>query len=102
MDWLAEWGPTIVAIVGGLLTIASAITALTDTPHDDTVVDLLRRLLGLISVAQPKDAEGTLKLPGAKPGPLLVTDAKIRKAEAKAEMLKLAKEKAEAKHLDLP
>lgn len=76
MEWLTEHWEMISSVLGVLVTIASIITGLTDTPLDNTVVDVIKKILAQISFAQPRNAEGSIKLPGTSPGKLLGTAAK--------------------------
>jgi hypothetical protein len=52
------------AIVGALLTLASLITALTDTPKDD---EWVRKIAGWLSFLQPRSSVGTVKAPLTAP-----------------------------------
>lgn len=47
-----------------LLALASVVTRFTKTPKDDEVV---RKALAILSVLNPGDAGGGLKLPGSRP-----------------------------------
>lgn len=77
MDWLTENWELISQIAGVVITIATIITGLTDTPIDNTIVDVIRRIFAQLSFAEPRDAEGSLKLPGTSPSntlPVKTTD----------------------------
>ena len=58
---------TIIKIIQAVVVVASVITGFTKTKVDDTVLGVVKAILARISVLQPKDAPGTLKLPGAAP-----------------------------------
>jgi hypothetical protein len=64
MEWISENWDLISAVAGALLSVASIIVGLTDTPLDNTVLGIIQRILGRISFVQPRDAEGSLKMPG--------------------------------------
>lgn len=71
--WIIENWEAIALIIGGLMAIANAITALTDTPKDDILVfkitTKIKAVLDRISVLTHSDAKGTLKLPLTKSKP---------------------------------
>lgn len=60
---LSNWD-LILAVLSALLTVASLVTKFTASPKDDEVV---RKIIAFLSFLQPKDAPGTVKLPGTKP-----------------------------------
>jgi len=63
ISWItSNWG-SIVAVVSGLVTVASVVTALTPTPKDDAALAWIRKILDFLSVLKPKTASGTLKVP---------------------------------------
>lgn len=68
--WAIENWATCLVIVGGLLSVASTITALTETPKDDAVVSRIKAIFDRISVLTHKDGAGTLKVPLTKSRPL--------------------------------
>jgi len=50
MDWLiANWG-TVVQVLTGLISVASIICAMTDTPSDDEFVGKIYKLLELFAI----------------------------------------------------
>jgi len=74
--WITANWVLITTILGIVMAVASAVTALTKTPKDDKVVDFLRSLFGRLGVLKHSDAPGTVKLPGASAsGPLLAERA---------------------------
>lgn len=81
MEWLAEHWEIISTITGILLAIASVITGLTDTPLDNTVVDVIKKIFGQISFTKHADAEGTLKLPGTSAGPIMSERTVMKEAK---------------------
>jgi hypothetical protein len=74
VDWILGNWQLILGLISGLIGIASFITGLTDTPDDDKVVDWIRRAFGMLSVAEHKDGEGSLKLPGTTPSAPILTE----------------------------
>lgn len=53
----SQFGPYVLAllsVLGGLLTIASAIVPFTKTPKDDEVVGKIKAFLGRFSIFEPK------------------------------------------------
>ena len=51
------YGPYIVAaftVIGGLVTVASAIVPLTKTPKDDEILGKVKAFIGRFSVFEPK------------------------------------------------
>lgn len=69
MEWVFNNWHVIVAILGGVLTLATLITGLTPTPKDDAVVAKIRDVLGRLGVLRYSDAPvpGSIKLPGQSP-----------------------------------
>lgn len=63
MQWLTENYQTLIAVLFGVLSVASAITKLTPSPKDDAVV---AKILAWLSFLQPKGA-GSVKLPLTRP-----------------------------------
>lgn len=63
MQWITENWQSMLGILMGALTLASAITKLTPTPKDDEVV---RKIIAWLSFLQPRGA-GSIKLPGTAP-----------------------------------
>lgn len=63
VSWIAANLGSIGAIVGGLLSVASLITALTPGKKDDNVV---KSIAGFLSFLTHKNTTGTLKVPGTK------------------------------------
>ncbi len=74
MEWLITNWALIMGLVGGLIAVATFITGLTDTPDDDRVVDWIRRAFGMLSVAEHRDGEGSLKLPGTNPSAPILSE----------------------------
>lgn len=62
--FLSTHGPL---IAGALLTVLSVVVAI--WPKASGPVGVIRSILERVSALQPKDAYGTVKVPGAKPGP---------------------------------
>lgn len=50
MAWLIENWPVLVQGVTGVVTLASAVTALTKTPKDDAVLAAVRRVLDALAL----------------------------------------------------
>lgn len=81
--WIVAHWAELSGILFLLLSLASAITALTDTPEDDKWV---RRILDFLSFLRPRDAAGTLKPPGTRtPAPDLVIEKLDGEKEADSE-----------------
>lgn len=86
MAWLLDNWALIAGIAGAVLALAAIIVKLTPTPIDDVVVDVLRKLLGMVPVrkaeapaAPPPSASvlgGETKAPLDKGSS---TDAKVEK-----------------------
>lgn len=70
LAWLLENWLVLVAIVYGLLNVANAVTSLTTTKKDDSVVAKIRsvvdKIVDFLSVLTKKDATNTIKLPLTK------------------------------------
>jgi hypothetical protein len=66
----SNWG-MLTSILAALLTAASLITRMTDTPKDDQVV---KKIASFVSFLKPKDQGGGVKAP--------LTTAKERQADA--------------------
>lgn len=62
MNWLLSNWDNVLYIVGGVMSVASAITKLTPTPADDAVV---AQIIAFFSFLKPK-GEGIVKLPLTK------------------------------------
>lgn len=57
MEWfLAHWWE----VLAGIVTVASVVTKLTPTPKDD---EWLMKIVGFLSVLEPKGAGTAVKLP---------------------------------------
>ena len=57
MQWLIDNWDGVVAVIGGIVTVASAVTALTPTPHDDRIWSKVYKIieaLGLV-IGKAKD-----------------------------------------------
>lgn len=60
-------------ILGLAFAIISLLTAIFDKNEKATgILAVIRSVLERLSALQPRNAEGTVKLPGAKPGPTKV------------------------------
>lgn len=62
-SWIVNHWDTLLAIVGALYGVVSAIVGLTPTPRDDEALGTVRRWLLRLSILRP----GTLSLPGTLP-----------------------------------
>lgn len=60
MQWFVDHLEDIYTAVGLALAAATLVTGWTPTPRDDEVV---RKVIGTLSVVMPKDAPGTFKWP---------------------------------------
>ena len=85
MEWITENWSMIATGLGILLAIASFITGFTSNTIDDTIVGWLQRILQQFSAVQPRDSEGTFKLPGASPAPIASPKKDDKPAGGKAE-----------------
>jgi hypothetical protein len=52
----AQMIENVMGIIGGLIAVATAITAMTDTPEDDKIVSKIRKIVALLSVTKFKDS----------------------------------------------
>lgn len=67
LQWVLDnWG-AIVAALSILVSLASAITRLTPTKHDDEVVAAVQEALGRVSLLHPPGSPTSIKPPGARP-----------------------------------
>lgn len=74
MDWILGNWQLIMGGISALIGLATFITGLTDTPDDNKVVDWIRRAFGMLSVAEHRDGEGSLKLPGTTPSAPILSE----------------------------
>ncbi len=54
MEWLLANIPTVLAIIGGLVSVASIIVKLTPTQKDDSALAMVVKVLDWVSVVNPK------------------------------------------------
>jgi hypothetical protein len=67
----------VMMIIGGLITVATAVTAMTDSPKDDVIVAKIKKAVALFSVTKFKDeikdpAKPTANIPVAGPAIKLI------------------------------
>ncbi|MEO0326788.1 MAG: hypothetical protein AAF447_27850 [Myxococcota bacterium] len=55
MKWIVENWELVLAIWGGLVTVASSVVKLTPTPRDDAALAAVLRVVGHVSIAKPKE-----------------------------------------------
>ncbi len=53
MNWIQTNGKDILAIIGGIVTVASLIVKLTPTPKDDVVLAKVIKVLAALSLFNP-------------------------------------------------
>lgn len=53
MEWIQTHGKDILAIIGGVVTVASLIVKLTPTPKDDRILARIITLLSAFSLCNP-------------------------------------------------
>lgn len=53
LQFIVDYGPTVVAAVTALVTVASAAARLTPTQSDDKVVDAVLRILNFLALNKP-------------------------------------------------
>lgn len=53
MAWITEHWKDILAVIGGIVTVASIIVKLTPTQKDDTVLEKIIKILAALSLFNP-------------------------------------------------
>ena len=61
MSWILEHRNELIGILTGIVTVASAIAALTPTPKDDTIVGKLYKVVDLLAINIGKAKDGSKK-----------------------------------------
>lgn len=53
MEWITQNWKDILAVIGGVVTVASIIVKLTPTPKDDTVLSKIIKILAALGLFNP-------------------------------------------------
>lgn len=53
MSWITEHWKDILAVIGGIVTVASLIVKLTPTQKDDTVLEKIIKILAVLGIFNP-------------------------------------------------
>ena len=61
MSWILEHRNELIGILTGIVTVASAIAALTPTPKDDSIVGKLYKVVDLLAINIGKAKDGSKK-----------------------------------------
>tara|TARA_R100000808_G_C2155447_1_gene168004 strand:- start:22303 stop:22491 length:189 start_codon:yes stop_codon:yes gene_type:complete len=61
MSWILEHRNELIGIITGIVTVASAIAALTPTPKDDTIVGKLYKVVDFLAINVGKAKDGSKK-----------------------------------------
>ena len=61
MSWILEHTNELIGIITGIVTVASAIAALTPTPKDDNIVGKLYKVVDFLAINIGKAKDGSKK-----------------------------------------
>ena len=50
ITWIGENWEGILAAIGGVIAVASAVSAMTDTPKDDAIVSKVKRIVDMLAL----------------------------------------------------